>query len=81
MTKIKNSLSTYLEQAMVMTGNSLETIDKIRQLGIDDYLTKPLHAYVVKETIQSITNNWDNWNDFLSMKHETDRRHSISEGV
>lgn len=27
--KIKNSLSTYLEQAMVMTGNSLETIDKI----------------------------------------------------
>ena len=29
MTKIKNSLSTYLEQAMVMTGNSLETIDKI----------------------------------------------------
>ena len=29
MTKIKNSLSTYLEQAMVMTGNSLETIDKV----------------------------------------------------
>ena len=29
MVKIKNSLSTYLEQAMVMTGNSLETIDKI----------------------------------------------------
>ena len=29
MTKIKNSLSTYLEQAMVMTNNSLETIDKI----------------------------------------------------
>ena len=27
--KIKNSLSTYLEQAMVMTGNSLETIDKV----------------------------------------------------
>lgn len=27
--KIKNSLSTYLEQAMVMTGNSLETVDKI----------------------------------------------------
>ena len=27
--KIKNSLSTYLEQAMVMTGNSVETIDKI----------------------------------------------------
>jgi len=29
MTKIKNSLSTYLEQAIVMTGNSLETMDKI----------------------------------------------------
>lgn len=27
--KIKNSLSTYLEQAMVMTGNSLETVSKI----------------------------------------------------
>lgn len=27
--KIKNSLSTYLEQAMVMTGNSLETVNKI----------------------------------------------------
>ena len=62
--------------------NEMEAIkDARRQLGIDDYLTKPLHAYVVKETIQSITNNWDNWNDFLSMKHETDRRHSISEGV
>ncbi|MBO5451564.1 MAG: response regulator [Lachnospiraceae bacterium] len=66
---------------LVTADRSIETIDKIRQLGIDDYLTKPLHAYVVKEIIQSITNNWDNWNDFLSMKHETDRRHSISEGV
>ena len=66
---------------LVTADRSIETIDKIRQLGIDDYLTKPLHAYVVKETIQSITNNWDNWNDFLGMKHETDRRHSISEGV
>lgn len=27
--KIKNSLSTYLEQAMVLTSNSLETIDKV----------------------------------------------------
>ena len=27
--KIKNSLSTYLEQAMVKTGNSLETVNKI----------------------------------------------------
>ena len=27
--KIKNSLSTYLEQAMVLTGNSLETVNKI----------------------------------------------------
>ena len=27
--KIKNSLSTYLEQAMVLTGNSLETINKV----------------------------------------------------
>ncbi len=42
---------------LVTADRSVETIDKIRQLGIDDYLTKPLHAYVVKETIQSITNS------------------------
>ena len=29
MAKVKNSLSTYLEQAMILTGNSLETVDKI----------------------------------------------------
>lgn len=56
---------------LVTADRSIETVEKIRQLGIDDYLTKPLHAYVVKETIQSITNNWDNWNDFLNTKHET----------
>lgn len=63
---------------LVTADRSIETIEKIRQLGIDDYLTKPLHAYVVKETIQSITNNWDNWNDFLSMNRKTDRHHPIS---
>lgn len=56
---------------LVTADRSIETVEKIRLLGIDDYLTKPLHAYVVKETIQSITNNWDNWNDFLNTKHET----------
>lgn len=66
---------------LVTADRSIETVEKIRQLGIDDYLTKPLHAYVVKETIQSITNNWDNWNDFLSMNHKTDRHHPIIEGV
>lgn len=66
---------------LVTADRSIETVEKIRQLGIDDYLTKPLHAYVVKETVQSITNNWDNGNDFLNTSHETDGHQSISEGV
>ena len=43
---------------VLMTADkSMETIQKISDLGLDDYLTKPLNAYVVRETIHSITNN------------------------
>lgn len=44
---------------VLMTADkSLETIQKISELGIEDYLTKPLHAFVVKESVHSIINNW-----------------------
>lgn len=38
----------------------MEIIQKITELGINDYLTKPLHAFIVKETIHSIVNCWSN---------------------
>ena len=38
---------------------NIKTIRKISELGIDDYLTKPLHAFVVKETVHSIIENWN----------------------
>ena len=48
----------YTVPVVLMTADkSLETIQKISELGLDDYLTKPLNAYVVRETIHSITNN------------------------
>jgi len=43
---------------LVTADKCMETIQKISELGIDDYLTKPLHAFVVKETVHGITNNW-----------------------
>ena len=61
--------SDYLDELLVML-NSLE-YDKDNQvggigvyevsseLGIDDYLTKPLHAFIVKETIHGIVNSWN----------------------
>lgn len=41
---------------IVTADKSIETIQRISELGIDDYLTKPLHAFVLKETVHSITN-------------------------
>lgn len=57
MAKIKNSLSTYLEQAMVMTGNCIETIDKISNAvsssedSIKLTLTDPYDPQLVEEYI------------------------------
>lgn len=44
---------------LVTADKGIETIQKISELGIDDYLTKPLHAFVVKETVHGIINSWD----------------------
>ncbi len=49
----------YRVPVVLMTADkSIETLQKISELGIDDYLTKPLHAFVVRETIHGITNSW-----------------------
>lgn len=49
----------YSGPVVLMTADkSIETIQKISELGMDDYLTKPLQAVVVKETVHGITNNW-----------------------
>ena len=49
----------YHVPVVIMTADkSIETIQKISELGIEDYLTKPLHAFVVKETVHGITNSW-----------------------
>ena len=50
----------YSIPVVLMTADkSIETIQRINELGIDDYLTKPLHAFVVKETIHGIVNSWN----------------------
>lgn len=49
----------YRIPVVLMTADkSIETIQKISELGIDDYLTKPLHAFVVRETVHGIVNSW-----------------------
>ena len=50
----------YSIPVVLMTADkSIETIQRINELGIDDYLTKPLNACVVKETIHGIVNSWN----------------------
>lgn len=50
----------YSVPVVLMTADkSIETVHKISELGIDDYLTKPLHAYVVRETVNGIVYNWE----------------------
>ena len=45
---------------VLMTSDKcIETIQKISELGIDDYLTKPLNSFIVQETIHGITNRCD----------------------
>ena len=45
---------------LVTADKNIDTIQRISELGIDDYLTKPLHAFAVKETVHGITNSWGN---------------------
>ncbi|MGN0507055.1 MAG: HD domain-containing phosphohydrolase [Lachnospiraceae bacterium] len=49
----------YRVPVVLMTADkSIETIQRISELGIDDYLTKPLHAAVVRETVHGMVNSW-----------------------
>lgn len=49
----------YRIPVVLMTADkSFETIQKISELCIDDYLTKPLHAFVVRETVHGMVNSW-----------------------
>lgn len=49
----------HLPVVLVTADKSVEIIEKIAELGIDDYLTKPLHSFTVKETVHSIVNSWE----------------------
>ena len=42
---------------IVTADKRLETIQKISELGIDDYLTKPVHSFVLKEIVHGITDS------------------------
>ena len=47
-------------RVVLMTSDkSMKTIQRISELKIDDYLTKPLHPFVVKEIVHSVVNSWD----------------------
>ncbi|MBR1737755.1 MAG: response regulator, partial [Firmicutes bacterium] len=42
----------------IMTSDrSIETIRKINELGISDYLTKPLNKFVTKEAVYGVIND------------------------
>ncbi|MGN0169547.1 MAG: HD domain-containing phosphohydrolase [Lachnospiraceae bacterium] len=43
---------------LVTSDRGIETIQKISELGIDDYLTKPLDAFALKEMVHGIMNSW-----------------------
>lgn len=42
---------------IVTADKRLETIQQISELGIDDYLTKPVHSFVLKEIVHGITDS------------------------
>lgn len=44
---------------LVTADKGIETLQKINETGIDDYLSKPLHAFAVKETVHGIINKWE----------------------
>ena len=47
----------YNTPVVIMTAdNSSETLEKINELGIDDYLTKPLNKFVTQEMVYGIIN-------------------------
>ncbi|MCR5654018.1 MAG: response regulator [Lachnospiraceae bacterium] len=47
----------YNMPVILMTADrSIETVQRIAELGIDDYITKPLNAFVTRETVYGIIN-------------------------
>ena len=48
----------HIPVVLVTADKCIETIQKISELGMDDYLTKPLHAFIVKETVHGMVNSW-----------------------
>ncbi len=50
---------------MMTADKSSETLRKINELGIDDYLTKPLNKFVTQEMVYGIINYQQNniWPD------------------
>lgn len=45
---------------MMTADKSSETLRKINELGIDDYLTKPLNKFVTQEMVYGIINYQQN---------------------
>lgn len=49
----------YQMPVVLMTSDkSKETVSKINELGIDDYISKPLRASIFKETVHGIISGW-----------------------
>jgi len=54
-TLYKQIIQKYEIPVVMMTADrSRDTIKKIRELGIDDYLTKPLNPLILQETIHGV---------------------------
>ena len=54
-------IRTWSEVPIIVVSARSEDKDKILALdkGADDYLTKPLQPFVVKESVHSVVNSWD----------------------
>lgn len=49
----------YHVPVIVMTADkNLDTIQRVNDLGIDDYITKPFLPIVLKETVHGVVNSW-----------------------
>ena len=57
--KLRSNSQTRKIPVIMVTAKTTE-LDKVKglDLGADDYLTKPLHPFVVRETVHDIINAW-----------------------
>ena len=54
----------YSMPVVMMTGDrSVETIERIRELKIDDYLTKPLNGAITRETVHGVLQRTESQRD------------------